>query len=92
MLTTDILENIENNKKKESIKSIKIIYSNIEKEIEKNNKLGNKNLAYQIPICLPNKPYYDITECIKYITSTFKHNGFDCEILNGNFIIISWRK
>ncbi len=66
------------------------IYSNIEKKIKLASDTNNYYTWYQIPEFLIGLPFYDVSDCNKYIVKTLNDNGFKITSYKNNLVLISW--
>jgi len=66
------------------------IYNNIEKKIKLSSDTNHYYTWYQIPEFLIGLPFYDLSDCKKYIIETLNDNGFKISSYDNNLILISW--
>lgn len=52
---------------------------------------GNEFAFFTVPLVIPDEPFYNFEECLKYIKRTLKEHGFKRNLLQpGNELFISW--
>ncbi len=66
------------------------IYNNIEKKIKLSSDTNYYYTWYQIPEFLIGLPFYDISDCKKYIIRILSENGFKITSYDNNILLISW--
>lgn len=59
--------------------------------MKKSAEEGKNMCMYVIPNIILGMPIYNIQECIFYIISNFKQNGFNCTYASPNIILIFWK-
>lgn len=74
-------------KKKEIFKNI---YSKIEKKIVLTSKNNFYQCWYEVPAFLVGLPLYKVKDCIEYIITTLKTNGFKVDLYEPNLLYINW--
>ena len=71
-------------------KLYKKIYKLIETKIINNNKKKLNYCYYEISLFYYGMPLYSIEECIKYVKTKLKKNGFTVEIKGKNGVYVTW--
>ena len=90
MVKVDDLLKERNNMKNNNKKLYKKIYKLVETNIVNNNKKNLTNCFFQVSLFYHGMPLYSIYDCIEYITSKLKKNGFKIQIINVNGLFIEW--
>ena len=77
-------------RKNNKVLTFKKIYNLITKKICMSSKCNNYYTWYQVPEFILGLPSYSLNECIQYIITKLKKNGFTADFYNPNIIFISW--
>jgi hypothetical protein len=90
MLKASELINVQKERESKKYITYNKIYSNVEKKIKLSSDSNNYYTWYQIPEFLIGLPFYNVSDCEKYIIKTLNDNGFQTESYENYLLLISW--
>lgn len=77
-------------KKEKAINEYKKIFNLVLKKIKENNKIGIKDIIYEVPVTIFLVPEYDSYKCLQFIEVRLRKYQLNTLIISDNKIFISW--